>query len=150
MEEELISISPIDGRYKKATDEVRNYFNEYNLIKNRVIVEFEWLKNLFSIEELGLNITEEELKILDKIVKDFDISILKDGEKYLVLLGIENQSDVHYAMPVKNGLYDFMNYSRQVEEAKNSYRSSSRKSRNCRNSRRKRKNNCFPFVRLTE
>ena len=71
MEEELISISPIDGRYKKATDEVRNYFNEYNLIKNRVIVEFEWLKKLFSIEELGLNITEEELKILDKIVKDF-------------------------------------------------------------------------------
>lgn len=77
MEEELISISPIDGRYKKATDEVRNYFNEYNLIKNRVIVEFEWLKKLFSIEELGLNITEEELKILDKIVKDFDINAAK-------------------------------------------------------------------------
>lgn len=74
MEEELISISPIDGRYKKATDEVRNYFNEYNLIKNRVIVEFEWLKKLFSIEELGLKITEEELKIIDKIAKGFDIN----------------------------------------------------------------------------
>ena len=37
MEEELLSISPIDGRYKKDTDEVRNYFSEYNLIKNRII-----------------------------------------------------------------------------------------------------------------
>ena len=77
MEEELISISPIDGRYKKATDEVRNYFNEYNLIKNRVIVEFEWLKKLFSIEELGLKITEEELNIIDKIAEDFDLNAAK-------------------------------------------------------------------------
>ena len=74
MEEELLSISPIDGRYKKATEEVRQYFSEYNLIKNRVIVEMEWLKKLFSIEELGLNIAEEEIEILDKIAKDFDIN----------------------------------------------------------------------------
>ena len=77
MEEELLSISPIDGRYKKATDEVRRFFSEYNLIKNRVIVEIEWLKKLFSIEELGLNITEEELKIIDKIAKDFNINAAK-------------------------------------------------------------------------
>lgn len=77
MEEELLSISPIDGRYKKATDEIRNYFSEYNLIKNRVIVEIEWLKKLFSIEELGFKIDEEELKTVDKIAKDFDINAAK-------------------------------------------------------------------------
>ena len=74
MEEELLNISPIDGRYKKVTDEVRNYFSEYNLIKNRVIVEIEWLKKLFSIEEINLKITEEELNIIDKIAEDFDIN----------------------------------------------------------------------------
>ena len=74
MEEELLNISPIDGRYKSATDEVRNYFSEYNLIKNRVIVEIEWLKKLFSIEELGFKIDEEELNRLDKIAKKFDIN----------------------------------------------------------------------------
>ena len=47
------------------------------MIKNRVIVEIEWLKKLFSIEELGLNIAEEELKIIDKIAKDFDINAAK-------------------------------------------------------------------------
>ena len=77
MEEELLSISPIDGRYKNETDKVRNYFSEYSLIKNRVIVEIEWLKKLFSIEELELKITEEELKILDKIAKEFDINAAK-------------------------------------------------------------------------
>ena len=77
MEEELLNISPIDGRYKKVTDEVRNYFSEYNLIKNRVIVEIEWLKKLFSIEEINLKITEEELNIIDKIAEDFDINAAK-------------------------------------------------------------------------
>ena len=77
MEEELLSISPIDGRYKKTTEEVRKYFNEYNLIKNRIIVEIEWLKKLFNIRELGLEIKEEELNIVDRIAKEFDINDAK-------------------------------------------------------------------------
>lgn len=36
------------------------------------------------------------------------------GSAYVVLIGVENQSDIHYAMPVKNMLYDAMNYSAQV------------------------------------
>ena len=39
-----------------------------------------------------------------------------DGVVY-VLLGAENQSDIHYAMPVKNMIYDGMNYGSQVTEA---------------------------------
>lgn len=74
MEEELLNISPIDGRYKKSTEEVRNFFSEYNLIKNRVTVEIEWIKKLFNIEALELKINKEELKIIDKIAKDFDIN----------------------------------------------------------------------------
>ncbi|MBQ6995634.1 MAG: Rpn family recombination-promoting nuclease/putative transposase [Lachnospiraceae bacterium] len=34
-----------------------------------------------------------------------------------VLLGVENQSEVHYAMPVRNMIYDGMEYSSQVNEA---------------------------------
>ena len=47
------------------------------MIKNRVIVEIEWLKKLFSIEEINLKITEEELNIIDKIAEDFDIDAAK-------------------------------------------------------------------------
>lgn len=77
MREELLSISPIDGRYKENTEEVRKYFNEYHLIKNRVIVEIEWLKILLNMKELGLEIKEEELNIIDKISKEFDITDAK-------------------------------------------------------------------------
>ncbi len=35
-----------------------------------------------------------------------------------VLLGVENQSEVHSAMPVRNMIYDAVNYGTQVEEAR--------------------------------
>lgn len=70
--EELLNISPIDGRYRNMTEEVRKYFSEYHLIRNRVLVEIEWLKKLFSLKELELKISQEELKVLDKIAKEFD------------------------------------------------------------------------------
>ena len=38
-----------------------------------------------------------------------------DGITYLII-GIENQNDMHYAMVVRNMLYDAMNYTSQVEE----------------------------------
>ena len=39
-----------------------------------------------------------------------------------VLFGVENQSHIHYAMPVKNMLYDAINYSAQVNEKTKKYR----------------------------
>ena len=63
----IYSISPIDGRYSEMTKEVGNYFSEYHLIKNRIIVEIEWLKKLAKIEELNIQLTKKELEILNKI-----------------------------------------------------------------------------------
>lgn len=70
MEEELLNISPIDGRYKNLTEDVKEYFSEYNLIKNRVVVEIMWLKKMFIFEE-------KDVKILDKIIERFDIKEAK-------------------------------------------------------------------------
>ena len=39
-----------------------------------------------------------------------------------ILMGIEAQTDVHYAMPVKTMIYDALNYGEQVNEAKKSHR----------------------------
>lgn len=46
----------------------------------------------------------------------------RDNEAVYVLLADELQSSVHYAMPVKDMLYDAIDYSKQVEEAGRSYR----------------------------
>ena len=40
-----------------------------------------------------------------------------------VIIGIENQSEIHYAMPVKDMLYDAINYSRQAAAADRQHRS---------------------------
>lgn len=40
------------------------------------------------------------------------------GNMYIVLIGIEAQTNVHYAMPVKTMIYDALNYGDQVNGAK--------------------------------
>ena len=45
----------------------------------------------------------------------------EDGEVVYILLGDELQSKVHYAMPVKDMLYDAIDYTEQVENARRSY-----------------------------
>lgn len=54
--------------------------------------------------------------------------VLKDEKTVYAVLGVENQANIHYAMPIKTGLYDFMNYSGQAEEAEKSYRTKDEKS----------------------
>ena len=41
----------------------------------------------------------------------------KDDEKAYILLGIEAQQHIHYAIPVRNMLYDAIQYTKQVEQA---------------------------------
>ena len=44
-------------------------------------------------------------------------AIVKQDERTsYVLLGVENQTDVHYAMPVRNAIYDALQYGRQVAD----------------------------------
>ena len=46
-----------------------------------------------------------------------------------VIIGIENQSEIHYAMSVKDMLYDAINYSRQAAAADRQHRSNKEYSR---------------------
>ena len=47
---------------------------------------------------------------------------MTDGKMEYVLYGAEKQAEIHYAMPVKNNLYDALEYAGQVEEAAKSHR----------------------------
>ena len=42
--------------------------------------------------------------------------IKQHGDTIYAVLGIENQSDIHYAMPVRNLIYDGLQYSRQLRD----------------------------------
>ena len=50
------------------------------------------------------------------------LQAMADDRTVYVVLAAEAQDKVHYAAPVKDGLYDFMNYAKQVSEAAASYR----------------------------
>ena len=41
--------------------------------------------------------------------------LMRSDKMYYLFLGIENQSDIHYAMPVRNMLYNALVYSQQVD-----------------------------------
>lgn len=45
-----------------------------------------------------------------------------DGKAAYCLLGVENQSEIHTAMPIRNLLYDAMTLAEQVDKAARSYR----------------------------
>ena len=51
----LLELSPLDGRYSKIADELREYFSEFALIKYRVDVEIAWLNFLLcKVEDSSL------------------------------------------------------------------------------------------------
>ena len=97
---------------KYMSDNVRfaDVFN-YAIYGGRQIIKHDMLKEI-SAEELllmegenGKLITRDRVRDLEKMCV-----IKKSGNIVYMLLGIENASNVHYAQPVRNGLYDFMGY----------------------------------------
>ncbi|MDE6220966.1 MAG: hypothetical protein K2G51_11165 [Lachnospiraceae bacterium] len=54
------------------------------------------------------------------------LTAMTDGRAAYCILAVENESKINYAMPVKDGLYDFMQLAKQVTQAANSHRKDSR------------------------
>ena len=56
------------------------------------------------------------------------VTTMTDDNAAYMLLGIENQSQIHYAMPVRNMLYDAIEYVAQVDTAAKRHRQNDEKS----------------------
>lgn len=80
----LRNVSPIDGRYKKATAPLEEYFSEYALIKYRIRIEVAYFIALSeTIPQMG-RLSEEQLTALNNMVKNFsneDAEHVKNIEK---------------------------------------------------------------------
>ncbi|MCD7717433.1 MAG: Rpn family recombination-promoting nuclease/putative transposase [Lachnospiraceae bacterium] len=55
-------------------------------------------------------------------IRDAFYSVMTEGNKVYMLCGIENQTEPHNAMPVRNALYDMMEYVAQIQEAAKAHR----------------------------
>tara|TARA_A100001234_G_scaffold62637_1_gene54279 strand:+ start:412 stop:1767 length:1356 start_codon:yes stop_codon:yes gene_type:complete len=81
----ILSISPVDGRYKSVTQPLSEYFSEFALIKYRVYVEIEYFLELATLPIKDMDsISPETKKKIKKIYKDFsenDALRIKEIEK---------------------------------------------------------------------
>lgn len=81
----LTAISPVDGRYRRNTLELAQFFSEYGLIKNRVHVEVEYFIALCNLPLPQLeNVDKATFSDLRQVVADFsenDALAIKEVEK---------------------------------------------------------------------
>ena len=70
---ELLNISPIDGRYHEKTKELSDYFSEFALIKYRTIVEIKWLLFLLDKHIVDESINDSEKDSILNIINNFNI-----------------------------------------------------------------------------
>ena len=70
----------------------------------------------------GLEGSQASVQKIRDVFKQWVIK--KDSRAAYLLLGVENQSDIHYAMPVRNMLYDSLQYSSQVDATATAHRRS--------------------------
>ena len=74
---ELLSLSPIDGRYLEKTKELADSFSEYALIKYRVDVEIKWLLYLIDKKIIDEKITKDERNSILSIIDKFNLEEAK-------------------------------------------------------------------------
>ena len=81
---ELLSISPIDGRYHEKTKELADFFSEYALIKYRINVEIKWLLYIIDKKIIDEKINKQEKENIVNILNKFkleDAIRIKEIEK---------------------------------------------------------------------
>ena len=79
--EELTAISPLDGRYRKDTSELSEYFSEFALIRTRLEVEIAWLFFL-SENKLIKQISLKQKSVLTGLLEDFSLADALEVKKH--------------------------------------------------------------------
>ena len=71
----LLAVSPIDGRYANKCPELQEIFSEYGLIKRRILVECAWLEALCDDKEIKecKSLSAKERKLLRAIGNDIEL-----------------------------------------------------------------------------
>ncbi len=102
-------------KYMKNPQIFADFFNGY-IYGGREVIHWESLED---VDSAGLAVVPTKSGKRRNIQKFRDIlkrAVIKKGENiYYVILGIENQADIHYAMPVRTMLYNAINYMDQVD-----------------------------------
>ncbi len=90
-------------------------YNGRQVIKPESLTELDTTEIVLPYGESGAAVPGQKYRDVLKLA-------MTDGNVAYCILGIENQSGIHYAMPVKNMVYDAMQLSYQVTKAAQSHK----------------------------
>lgn len=107
-------VDTVTKAYMRKNNIFADAFN-YLIYEGKPVVDPEQLRELDTTEiALPFGSQEKENGQSDDLVQKYrDILksavVMQEDEVAYILLGIENQTDIHYAMPVRNMIYDALN-----------------------------------------
>lgn len=109
----------ITKEYMRGSKVFADAFN-YFIYGGEKVVDPEFLHEL-DTTEIAIPFTLDGKSTREEAVQKYrDVLkaavVMRDARASYILLGIENQTDIHYAMPVRNIIYDALQYGKQVSE----------------------------------
>ena len=114
-----------DSKAKEYLSDNTRFSEIYNyvLFDGEKVIKPEDLKECDTTEVLSVFGIDKK-QIVKQKWRDLlkSVSVKHTGQMYVILIGAEAQTDIHYAMPVKTMIYDALNYGEQVNEAKKRHR----------------------------
>ena len=122
-------VDTVTKAYMRKNNIFADAFN-YLIYEGKPVVDPEQLRELDTTEiALPFGSQEKENGQSDDLVQKYrDILksavVMQEDEVAYILLGIENQTDIHYAMPVRNMIYDALQYGKQVADTAANHRKS--------------------------
>ena len=106
----------ITNKYVRENEIFADVFNFY-IYNGKQVIDPEQLQPLDTTEigtpfggKDGQGVVQKYRDILKRV------AVKQDDNMTYLLLGIEDQTRIHYAMPVRNIIYDALQYGKQVEE----------------------------------
>ena len=111
------NIDKLTTKFMNHNDVFANAFNFF-IYNREKIIDASTLKPMDShilLDIFDWDKPKQSYKTVQKYRDVFKQAVIKyDDEAAYVLLGVENQTDIHYAMPVRNMIYDALSYAEQV------------------------------------
>ena len=111
------NIDKLTTKFMNHNDVFADVFNFF-IYNGEKIIDASTLKPMDShilLDIFDWDKPKQSYKTVQKYRDVFKQAVIKyNGEAAYVLLGVENQTDIHYAMPVRNMIYDALSYAEQV------------------------------------
>lgn len=126
-------IDTLTKEYMRRPIIFADVFNQF-LYHGQQIIQPDRLAEL-DTTEIAVPYGADRVSVPEQRYRDVSkmLMAMTDGKVAYCILAVENEAKIHYAVPVKNGLYDFLQLAHQVSKASASHKKSKSEEKPSRN-----------------